>query len=318
MHFSKKRHKKILFIGTSDFSANILIATIKGNYLIKGVITKRDNITQSKKKTLCIKKLARLNNFPCFQPFSLNNNYYVVKIIEKIGANTIVLASYGLKLPKRIIQNIKYGCINIHLSLLPKWRGAIPIKNSIESSEKETGISIIKMDKNLDTGRKLLQSKINIHRNDTRESLSYKATKRCIVDVPKSLSDAKRNKKSISFQIGKSSYANKLNKYEYLIDWKLPAKAIIHKIKAFHPKPYAYINLNNIVIKVTNATVLTALNIRSKIPGEIINITEAGIDIQSGTDIVRISRAQAPGKKMLFVKELMNGYNLRKYISLIL
>jgi methionyl-tRNA formyltransferase len=160
---------------------------------------------------------------------------------------------------------------------------------------------------------------MTIYENDTMESLSYRKTKISIINLYKVLNRIFIYKRFAYNQMGNSSYANnKLDKWKQLIDWKCSAKSIVKRIRALHPKPYAYIRFINITAKITNPIIIKNIEHHSYIPGEIINVTKKGIDIQSRTDIIRLLQIQISGKKMLLISQIINGYNLKKYIGKVL
>jgi len=312
---------RIAFAGTPKISADILQGLLDKNYNIIGVFTQPDRGQgRGKKLTLSpVKALANFHRLSVFQPISLKQNTEILSTLAELKPDIIIVIAYGLILPKEVLTIPKYGCINIHLSLLPKWRGAAPIQRAIEAGDKKTGVSIMQMDQGLDTGDVLYQVETDIDKTDTTITLTERLTTLSIAAINKVLIDIDQGQLLPQKQLGIASYAKKLTKQEAHIDWKLPAEVIAQKIRAFNPWPGAVIILHDVQVKISAISILPRESKCSeKSPGKIVNVSNQGMDIQSGTDIVRIGALQFPGKKMLSVDRLLNGYNLTQFIGIVL
>ena len=310
---------RIVFAGTPYISAGVLQGLLDKNYDIIGILTQPDRGQgRGKKLTISpVKALATLHKLAVFQPISLKQNTEVLSALGRLKPDVIVVIAYGLILPKAVLTLPKCGCINIHLSLLPKWRGAAPIQRAIEAGDQKTGVSIMQMDQGLDTGDVVYQINTEIYKTDTTESLTKRLMTLSISAINKVLIDINQGQLSPQKQMGLASYARKLTKQDALIDWKLPAKVIAQKVRAFNPWPGTVITLNGTRVKISAVSILPKLSSASgQPPGTILEVANQGVDIQSGTDIVHIGALQFPGKKMVPVLSLLNGYNLTQFIGI--
>ena len=314
---------RIIFAGTPPLSADILQALLNNKNLnIIAILTQPDRKKGRGNKINIspVKRLSISNNIKIFQPILLQKDIEISYQIKKLKPDVIIVIAYGLILPKTILNIPKYGCINIHLSLLPKWRGAAPIQRAIEAGDQKTGVTIIQMDEGLDTGDILYQIQTNIDIADTAISLTKRLTSDSILAINKVLIEIANHgflvqKKK---QKGIVSYAKKITKKESHISWKLPAHVILQKVRAFNPWPGTSMSLNNIDVKFSSVSILKNKFKSCRIAGKIINISNQGMDIQSSTEIIRIKSLQFPGKKIVSIKSLLNGYNLNQFVGLIL
>ena len=312
---------RIVFAGTPKISADVLQGLLDRDYNIVGVLTQPDRSKgRGKKLTLSpVKALANLYQLEVFQPASFKQNTEILNALAELKPDVMVVIAYGLILPEEVLTLPQHGCVNIHLSLLPKWRGAAPIQRAIEAGDEKTGVCIMQMDQGLDTGDVLYRVETNIDKTDTTISLTERLTTLSIAAIDKVLMDINQGQLSPQKQVGIASYAKKLTKQEAHIDWKLPAEVIAQKIRAFNPWPGAVIILHDIQVKISAVSILPRESQCSEeSPGKIVSVSNQGMDVQSGTDIVRIGSLQFPGKKMVSVDRLLNGYNLTQLIGLIL
>lgn len=299
---------RLAFAGTPDLAATILEFILKeSNHAIDHVYTQPDRPAgRGKKINACaVKTIAEKNHLQVYQPeksslFDPDNRLSNVDLL--------VVAAYGLLLPEQVLNRPKYGCINIHTSLLPKWRGAAPIQRAIEAGDKETGITIMQMDKGLDTGDILLQKSCTIDRDETTGTLHNKLAvlgAKCIVETLDQLDALSAN--PLKQNENDATYAEKITKEEACIDWSKPAIQIERAIRAFNPAPGAYTTINNLRIKVWDACVISPEKHDSAAPGTIIESDNNGITIQSGDGLIRIKKIQLPGKKAMMVSDFLNG-----------
>jgi methionyl-tRNA formyltransferase len=200
-----------------------------------------------------------------------------------------------------------YGCLNVHASLLPRWRGAAPIQRAVEAGDKTSGVTIMQMDKGLDTGDMLLTQSCGLEAIETSASLHDKlmvlgapALLKVLHQLPLQMLSAKKQNDDLA------CYAEKITKQEAEINWSEPAEHIVKKIQAFNPFPVAYTWLENERIKIYSAAV--EISTIKKMPGKVISVTENGIIIACGENQVRVNKLQIPNKKAMTVKELLNGY----------
>ncbi|WP_440903224.1 methionyl-tRNA formyltransferase [Catenovulum sp. SX2] len=298
---------KIIFAGTPDFAAQHLAALLSSEHEIIAVYTQPDRPAGRGKKlqASAVKQLALENNLPVFQPESLKDVDAQQQLAE-LNANLMVVVAYGLLLPQVVLDTPRLGCINVHGSLLPKWRGAAPIQRSIWAGDEYAGVTIMQMDIGLDTGDMLLKAQIKIAEQDTSATLynklaelGPKALIDCIHQIEAGTAVAEAQDDS------QASYAKKLSKEEALIDWQLPAAQLERNIRAFNPWPMAFFNCNNQAIKVHKAQILSS---DKQLPaGTIVQADKSGIDVQTSEGILRLLELQLPGKKPLAVADILNG-----------
>ncbi|MFD2165812.1 methionyl-tRNA formyltransferase [Thalassotalea euphylliae] len=304
---------RIIFAGTPDFAAKHLQALIDSEHDVIAAYCPPDKPAgRGKKLTACAtKNLALEHNIPVLQP----KNFKEVEdqeALKALGADVMVVVAYGLLLPKVILDAPHLGCINVHGSLLPKWRGAAPIQRSLEAGDLETGVTIMQMDEGLDTGDMILKASCPILDTDTSASLYEK-----LADLgPAALIDTLALMASGAYprepqNNEQATYASKLDKAEAEIDWHQPAKTIDLKLRAFTPWPGTYVNFTDENNKVhtlkIHQVVLTDTDSSSQVPGTIMQADKHGILVATGSTALNILTLQLPGKKPLPVQDVLNG-----------
>lgn len=301
---------KIIFAGTPVFAAHALEALLKAGHEIAMVLTQPDRpagrgmqVTSS-----AVKRLAQQHELPLLQPHSLKQSE-IDSQLTSINADVMVVAAYGLILPKSILNIPRLGCLNIHASLLPRWRGAAPIQRSILAGDCETGITIMQMDQGLDTGPMLLQKSIPIAADDTSQTLHDKLAlvgERCIVEA---LSLLQQGRLSATVQDETlASYASKLAKSESKIDWQLDAEQINQAVRAFNPHPGAHSLIHATPLKIWQAEVGVS---SPGNPGEVISTEREGIAVVCGKNSLVLKVIQKSGGKKMNVGEFLTGSRLR-------
>jgi len=306
---------RIVFAGTPEFAALHLQALLNDNSNeIVAVYTQPDRPAGrgKKLKSSPVKALAEHHGLTIHQPLSLKDPEQQ-QILAQLNADIMVVVAYGLLLPPTILDTPKRGCINVHASLLPRWRGAAPIQRAIEAGDTETGITIMQMDVGLDTGDMLHTTHCSIEKTDTGGSLHDKlatigppallATLQQITQgatIPEKQNDALSN------------YAPKITKEEALLDWSQPAKLLDRKVRAFNPLPVTYTTLNNERIRIWQAKLITT-DSESASPGIICESSSLskpnsqGIQVATGEGSLLITELQLPGKKRLSVSEILKS-----------
>lgn len=305
----KNKSLKIIFAGTPYFAAQHLQKIISSKYIVLGILTQPDRPNKRNKMIVKspVKEIAQKNNIPIFQPNNINDikNYHNILTLQ---ADIMIVIAYGLILPEPLLKAFPMGCINLHASLLPRWRGAAPIQWAILSGDRYTGISIIQMEKEIDSGKILYQKPCNISPKDTTSSLLKKLCKigeKAILHV---LEKIKNQKITIQKQNpNQITYATKLSKDMGKINFSKNANIIERMIRAFTPWPGTYIKVNDLIIKIHQAEVLTS-NQSYKI-GQIITINTQGIQIQTSKNILNIQKIQIPGKKIITVSQFIQINN---------
>ncbi|CAL4325072.1 Methionyl-tRNA formyltransferase [Buchnera aphidicola (Eriosoma lanigerum)] len=299
---------KIIFAGTPEFSAQHLNELIKSKYNIVAVLTKPDQPSGRGNQTTFspVKKIAKKHNIPIFQPNILN--YSIQSSLSCFNANIMIVVAYGLILPKIILNMFPMGCINIHASLLPRWRGPSPIHSALLAGDKFTGITIIKMDNNIDTGDILYSRKCNITNIDTTKSLTKKLIQLGIQCILVTLTNI--IKKIVIYQRQDhliSTYSKKIQKIDAKINWNNEAQVIDRMIRAYNPWPISYFIIHNIRIKIFKAQIIPNYIYKEKCIGKILSINKEGINIQTATDIIQIQEIQFPGKKIITSIDIYNS-----------
>ncbi len=298
---------RILFAGTPEFAALHLQALINSEHEVIGVYTQPDRPAGRGKKLQPspVKQVALDNGLPVYQPLNFKDAADVEQL-KSLNADVMVVVAYGLILPQSVLDAPKYGCLNVHASLLPRWRGAAPIQRCIEAGDKLTGITIMQMDKGLDTGAMLSKVTTGILSDDTGGSLHDRLAELGPPALLATLAQVEAGTLQPEQQNDAlANYAHKLLKEEALIDWQQPADEIALRVRAFNPFPMAYTLLGDERIRVLMAEALeqtTAL-----LPGTIIRAGAEGLDVACGDGVLRIPQVQLPGKKAMRVADVING-----------
>lgn len=252
-----------------------------------------------------VKKLALERGVPVLEPPSLKSAE-IQQEIAGYGADVMVVAAYGLILPQSLLKLPRYGCLNIHASLLPRWRGAAPIQRAVIAGDDQTGITIMQMDAGLDTGDMLLKKYCLITPQDTTQTLHDKLAKLgadAIVEALYLLPQGKLN--PVPQNADEATYAAKITKSEALIDWSGSAMQIIRAIHAYNPFPIAYTTLNAVPVKVWQASMCEGLEGEA---GTVLAIDKSGIIVACGQGAIRIEVLQRQNAKALPAEQFMQGF----------
>ncbi|CAL4324845.1 methionyl-tRNA formyltransferase [Buchnera aphidicola] len=306
-NINKYKKLKIIFAGTSNFASEHLHALLKSPHQILAVLTKPDSSFNRKKNCFSpVKILAKKSYIPVFQPVTLNNSE-IQNILKKLNADIMLVVAYGIILPEKILNLFPLGCINVHASLLPRWRGPAPIQWAILSGDKKTGISIIKMDKGIDTGKILYSTSCSISLNETYFSLEKKLIAIGIETMLIVLDQCLLNTCEYKIQNNISvTYASKIKKEQGKLNWNNHAIKLEQLIRAFNPWPSAFFRIHNQLIKVWQANVIHNSNKKKQI-GEIISANKNGIQINTKNGILNITKLQMSGKKTMSVLNFLNS-----------
>ncbi len=302
---------KILFAGTPIFAASALDAILAAGFSVDLVLTQPDRAAGRglKMQASPVKQLAQQYHLPLLQPSSLKSAALEAQL-RAVAPDVMIVAAYGLILPEALLTIPRYGCINIHASLLPRWRGAAPIQRAILAGDQETGITIMQMDSGLDTGAILSRHTAAITPNETAASLHDKLAILGGASIVTTLQDLIDGKLELTPQTETgASYASKVNKLEAAIDWTLDALCIERKIRAFNPYPGALTGLTGNPVKLWQASVIDSGRSSGK-PGEIINASNDGIVVACGHNALRIEVLQPAGGKKLTAAQFMAGHSI--------
>lgn len=306
---------KIVFMGTPDFAVPSLNALSISKKDIAAVVTQPDKPSGRGKKLTPppVKTVALNSGIRVLQPERIKDEAFV-NTIKEINPDVIVVAAYGKILPAKILHLPKYGCINVHASLLPKYRGAAPINWAIINGEKETGITIMQMDEGLDTGGILLQKGIEITKEDTAGTLSNKLSKIGAGLLIEGLSAIEKGGiKAIPQDNSKSSYAPMLKKEDGQIDWTKGAEDIYNMVRGMDPWPGAFTYYKGELWKVWKVRHGDTGKGR---PGEILTADKDRIDVVSKDSVISILEIQPANKKRMPVSDFLRGNKIEKGIIL--
>lgn len=317
---------RIVFAGTPEFARLALVALIEAGHTIPLVLTQPDRPAgRGLKLTPSPVKQAALDaGIPVAQPRSLRlDGKYpeeaaeAHRLLTEAAPDVMVVAAYGLILPQWTLDLPRLGCLNIHASLLPRWRGAAPIQRAIEAGDAQTGITIMQMDVGLDTGDMLDIRSVPIGPNDTAATLHDALAEvgaRAIVDVVQAMADGHAPVPQPQPEAG-VTYAAKLDKAEAVLDWSLPAETLARRIRAFDPVPGATTRLPGLAdpVKVWAAQVLAAdvagKSSEAARPGDVLAATPEGIDVATGAGVLRLTVLQKPGAKRQPVDVFVRGWS---------
>lgn len=320
---------RVVFAGTPAFARSALAQLDAAGFEIALVLTQPDRPAGRGMKLQAspVKELALQHGWPVAQPRSLRldgkypeDAVSAAEALHAAGADVMVVAAYGLILPQWVLELPPRGCLNIHASLLPRWRGAAPIHRAIEAGDPETGITIMQMDAGLDTGDMLLVERLPIHQDgptpDTTARLHDRLAEmggRMIVDA---LQLAARGELRRQPQpVEGITYAHKVEKQEALVDWTQDAVAIVRRIRAFDPFPGAITQLAGDTIKLWAADTAPgsedAAGAPASAPGTVVAISPAGIAVSAGNGVVTLTELQRPGGKRLPAADFLRGFDLQ-------
>jgi len=302
----------IVFAGTPEFAVSSLKALNKSRHNVIAVYTQPDRPAGRGRKLQAspVKQYAVANGLPVFQPDNLKNPDDL-KQLESLQPDIMVVVAYGLILPPRVLEVPRLGCLNVHASLLPRWRGAAPIQRAIEAGDRMTGVTIMQMDTGLDTGAMLLKKETPIEKDDTAANLHDRLAELGAEALIMALEKLEQGTLSGEPQDEhEATYAKKLEKAEAQIDWSLPADVLVRKIRAFNPWPAANCSFSGKRLRVLQASAIPSPhdNLES---GTVSEIDENTISVQTGDGCLAISRLQLEGGRPQTVREFLNGHQLR-------
>lgn len=314
---------RIIYAGTPDFSVAALDALIASSHEVIAVYTQPDRPAGRGRgfKASPVKEKALQHNIPVYQPESLKDEQ-AQQTLKMLNADLMVVTAYGLLLPEFVLEAPRLGCINIHASLLPRWRGAAPIQRAILAGDKKTGITIMQMDKGLDTGDMLAVAECDISNDDTASSLHDKLMllgAETLMSVLPAIAEDTATR--IKQDDADACYAAKLNKAEAEINWQQSAAEIERAVRAYNSWPVAYSHYEKkagngkpvslriwqaeVVMQQTSQVVTTGMS-----AGRVIAESTVGIDIMTGDGVLRIIELQAEGKRRMSVANFLNANSL--------
>ena len=299
---------KIIFAGTPDFAAAHLRALIDcGQHEIVAVYTQPDRPAGRGKKLTAsaVKQLASEQGLTVLQPPSLKEAD-AQQQLAGFAADLMIVVAYGLILPQAVLDTPRLGCINVHGSLLPKWRGAAPIQRAVEAGDNETGICIMQMDAGLDTGPVISVARCAIEATDTSGSIYQKLS---ALGAPTLLAALEKLASGVAVaeqqDDSQSTYASKIDKAEALIDWATPAETLARKVRAFNPFPATFSHIGGERVKIWAASANTVDS--GQAVGTIVAASDQGILVQTASGQLLINEIQLAGKSKMPVSELLKS-----------
>ena len=302
----------IIFAGTPEFAAEHLKALIDSHHKVIAVYSQPDRPAGRGKKLTAspVKEVALANDIPVYQPLSFKSEEAKAELAA-LNADLMVVVAYGLILPKIVLDTPRLGCINVHASILPRWRGAAPIQRAIEAGDIETGVTIMQMDIGLDTGDMLIKAFCPILPTDTGGILHDRLLTIGTPALLEALDQIQAGQLNpIKQDDSLSNYAPKLSKEEAALNWELPAIELERKVRAFNPFPIAHTKStgasDDMRIRVWAAKVSDAST--NATPGSITRIDNDGLWVACAQGQLILEQLQLPGKKALSVDEILRGH----------
>ncbi|KNY48645.1 methionyl-tRNA formyltransferase [Vibrio harveyi] len=298
---------RIVFAGTPDFAARHLAALLSSEHEVIAVYTQPDRPAGRGKKLTAspVKTIALEHDIPVYQPENFKSDEAKQELAD-LNADIMVVVAYGLLLPQVVLDTPKLGCINVHGSILPRWRGAAPIQRSIWAGDAETGVTIMQMDIGLDTGDMLKIATLPIEASDTSASMYEKlaglgpdALIDCLADIATGKAEPVKQDDELA------NYAKKLSKEEARIDWNDDAAHIERCVRAFNPWPMSHFEAAENSIKVWESRVADQTS--DKPAGTILQADKTGIYVATGNGVLVLEQLQAPGKKAMSVQDILNS-----------
>lgn len=303
---------RLVFAGTPRFAELALVAIGEAGHDVVLVLTQPDRPAGRglKPHPSPVKELALRRGYPVFQPSSLRDPL-THQPIRDAAPDVLVVAAYGLILPQAVLDIPRYGAINIHASLLPRWRGAAPIHRAILAGDAETGISIMLMDAGLDTGPVLLKQSVPIHTHDDAASLHDRLAMLGAEMIVRGLGliEAGRMAAIDQPETG-ATYAKKIDKSEYRIDWTRPAEQIERSVRAFRPAPGASTSLHDKPLKIWNTEILQDDTGASALPGTVLAADARGIVVACGTGCLKVTELQRAGGNRMGAANFLSGQQI--------
>jgi methionyl-tRNA formyltransferase len=296
---------KIIYAGTPAFAAVALTALLNDGHDVIHVLTQPDRPAGRglKPQASAVKELALARQLPLSQPATLKDPVFIAQLAD-LHAEVMVVAAYGLMIPESLLQLPSRGCLNIHASLLPRWRGAAPIQRAILAGDRETGVTIMQMDAGLDTGAMLLAQAVPIAADDTAQTLHDKLA---VTGAQLLLRVLQEQPQPVPQDNTCASYAAKISKAEAHIDWTRPAVEIDRLVRAFNPVPGAYTTWNGQVLKIWRAEPVVVTAVLNAIAGTVVQADNNGVVVATGTGAIRLLELQRAGGKRLAPRQFLAG-----------
>ncbi|MCF2669241.1 methionyl-tRNA formyltransferase [Faecalicatena contorta] len=303
---------KVIFMGTPDFSVGTLEALIEAGHEVVLAVTQPDKPKGrgGKMQYPPVKEVALEHDIPVFQPKKIRDPQSIEEL-RKYEADVMVVIAFGQILPKEILKMTPYGCINVHASLLPKYRGAAPIQWAVINGERVSGVTTMQMDEGLDTGDMIMKTEVVLDEKETggslHDKLALEGAKLCVHTLK-----ALEEKTAVweKQEDSPTEYARMLDKKLGDIDWTKDAASIERLIRGLNPWPSAYTKWNSKIMKIWEADVLEGQT--DQMPGTIVKVEKDGFCVQTGTGLIKVLSLQIPGKKRMDAGAFLRGYPMEE------
>jgi len=302
--------KRIIFAGTPDFSVPPLHALLASPHQVVGVYTQPDRPAGRGRKLSPspVKEVAVDAGIPVYQPPNFKQSG-AIEELQSLGADLMVVVAYGLLLPRAVLDAPRHGCVNIHASVLPRWRGAAPIQRAVLAGDAVSGVTIMQMEEGLDTGPMYLIETVPLAEDETggslHDRLSVLGAEALMKALPGIFDGSLRPQPQDDAQ---SCYAKKLDKSEAWIDWSRPAADIERLVRAFNPWPVAQTRYEDANLRIWRAHSIGGLGAA---PGTVMNAARQGIDVATGDGLLRITELQLPGKRAMRAQDFINANQIQ-------
>ncbi len=301
---------KIVFAGTPEFALPALEVCAKAPHELHAVYTRPDRPAGRGRKLTAspVKRRALERGVPVYQPQGFKSSQAEVEL-RALAPDVMVVVAYGSLLPQALLDIPKHGCINVHASLLPRWRGAAPIARAILAGDAETGVTIMQMDAGLDTGPILLTRRCPLRADDTAATLHNRLAALGGEALAEALLQIESGTARATPQPAAGAcYAQKLDKSEARLDWQRPAEELARRVRAFNPAPVAFTELEGVIVRIWQAVALPEAV--ASVPGSIVRATAEGTDVATAAGLLRLTQLQWPGGRVLTAAEAANGHSL--------
>lgn len=297
----------IVFAGTPEFGLPCLETLFNSRHSIQAVYTQPDRPAGRGRKlqASAIKEWALNHEIPVYQPLHFKNPEAIAELVS-LKPDVLVVIAYGLILPKTVLDIPPLGCVNVHASLLPRWRGASPIQSAILHGDSESGVTIMQMDVGMDTGAMLHKVSCPITESDTAQTLHDNLSQISAAPLLQALDELANHTAKPEMQRNElATYANKINKEDARISWQQPAVSIDRQIRAFNPWPIAFTTLGEDVLRIHKAKVISTPS--GQKPGTVILINKEGMLVATGDQGILVERIQLPGAKVITIADWLNS-----------
>ena len=306
---SKNKHLRVVFAGTPEFALEIFHGLIDAGFSIPAILTQPDRPAGRGRNPRAspIKRAACDKRIAVFQPETIDKA--TIEAVRELQPDVVAVAAYGLIIPAEFLTLPALGCINLHASLLPRWRGAAPIQRAILAGDSQTGVTVMQMDTQLDTGDIIASRRCSIYDHDTARTLHDRLAHLGRILLPRTLTAlATGTLTAVPQDRTQSTYAARISKSEALLDWGMNAIELARKVRAFNPWPVAYSNIGDKRIRIWEACALP--DNAGAHPGMIVGTKGKGIDIATGEGTLRVQRLQFPGARPVSAADIVNAGRL--------